>query len=79
MILSKAIEYRINELLKENNLTDYNLSYKAGILNSIISDCRRGKVKDPTLTSIIHICEGLNIQLKNFLLSQLLLLYSLLC
>ena len=59
------------KLLKENNLTAYKLSYKAGISNSIISDCRRGKVKEPTISSIIHICEGLNIQLKDFFDSPL--------
>ena len=71
MILSEAIKYRINEIIKENNLTAYKLSYKAGISNSIISDCRHGKVKEPTLSSIIHICEGLNIQLKDFFDSPL--------
>lgn len=66
MLLSEAINSRINELLKENHLTAYKLSYRAGISNSIISDCRRGKVKEPTISSIIHICEGLNIELKDF-------------
>ena len=66
MLLSDAINQRITELMKENNLTAYQLSYKAGISNSIISDCRRGKVKEPTISSIIHICEGLNIELKDF-------------
>ena len=66
MILSEAIILRINELLKEHNLTVYKLSYRAGISNSIISDCKRGKVKEPTISSIIHICEGLGIELKDF-------------
>lgn len=66
MLLTEAINLRINELLQKNNLTAYKLSYRAGISNSIISDCRRGKVKEPTLSSIIHICEGLNMQLKDF-------------
>ena len=44
MILSEAIKCRINELLDEHDLTAYKLSYLAGISNSIISDCRRGKV-----------------------------------
>lgn len=66
MLLSDAINLRINELLKDNNLTAYKLSYLAGISNSIISDFRRGKVKEPTISSIIHICEGLNISLKDF-------------
>ena len=71
MLLSDAINQRITELMKENNLTAYQLSYKAGISNSIISDCRRGKVKEPTISSIIHICEGLNIELKDFFNSPL--------
>ena len=66
MIISEAIRLRIDELLKENNLTAYRLSYLAGMSASIISDCKRGKVKEPTISSIIHICEGLNIQLKDF-------------
>ncbi len=66
MLLSEAINLRINELLKENNLTVYKLSYRAGISNSIISDCKRGKVKEPTISSIIHICEGFDIELKDF-------------
>ena len=66
MLLSDAINVRIEELLRQNNLTAYKLSYKAGISNSIISDCKRGKVKEPTISSLIHICEGLNIELKDF-------------
>lgn len=66
MLLSDAIKLRLTELLKEYDLTAYKLSYRAGISNSIISDCKRGKVKEPTISSIIHICEGLNIELKDF-------------
>lgn len=66
MLLSDAIILRLNELLKERNLSVYKLSYLAGISNSIISDLKRGKVKEPTISSIIHICEGFNIELKDF-------------
>lgn len=66
MLLPDAINLRISELLKKYNLTVYRLSYRAGISNSIISDCKRGKVKEPTLSSIIHICEGFDIELKDF-------------
>ena len=70
MIISEAIRLRISELLKTNNLTAYKLSYLAGMSASVISDCKRGKVKEPTLSSIIHICEGLDIQLKDFFDSE---------
>lgn len=66
MLISDAINFRIRQLLRENNLTAYKLSYRAGISNSIISDCKRGKVKELSVSSIIHICEGLNIELKDF-------------
>lgn len=66
MLSSEAINLRITELLKERNLSVYKLSYLAGISNSIISDFRRGKVKEPSISSLIHICEGFNISLKEF-------------
>ncbi len=43
MLLPDAINLRINELLKEHKLTVYKLSYRAGISNSIISDCKGEK------------------------------------
>ena len=66
MIISEAVKLRIAELLKQNHLPAYKLSYQAGMSASIISDCMRGKVKEPTISSIIHICEGLDMQLKDF-------------
>lgn len=66
MLLLEAFNRRMDELLKEHNLSVYKLSYRAGIYNSIVSDCKRGKVKEPSLSSIIHICEGFGIELKDF-------------
>ncbi len=71
MIITEAVKLRIEELLKQNNLTAYKLSYRSGMSASILSDCLRGKVKEPTISSIIHICEGLGIQLKDFFDSPL--------
>ncbi len=71
MDISEAIKSRIDELLKENNISAYELSYRGGMSASIISDCKRGKVKVPSISSIIHICEGLNIKLKDFFDSPL--------
>lgn len=67
MLSSEAINLRITELLKERNISVvYKLSYLAGISNSIISNFRRGKVKEPSISSLIHICEGFDISLKEF-------------
>ena len=66
MLSSEAINLRITELLKDHKMSVYKLSYLAGISNSIISDFRRGKVKEPSISSLIHICEGFGISLKEF-------------
>lgn len=71
MNISDAIRFRIDDLLEEYDLTAYRLAYLAGISSSVISDCQRGKVKEPTISTIIHICEGLDIQLKDFFDSEL--------
>ena len=69
--VSEAIKLRIIELLDTNNLSAYKLSYKGGISPSNISDVLRGKVSEPTISTILHICEGANITLKDFFDSKL--------
>ena len=66
MLLPEAIKLRIKELLEMNNLSAYKLAYKSGISPSNISDVLRGKVAEPTISTILHICEGANIELKDF-------------
>ena len=66
MLLSEAIKLRIIELLEINKISAYKLSYKSGISPSNISDVLRGKVSEPTVSTILHICEGVNITLKDF-------------
>lgn len=71
MLLPEAIKLRIIEILNENNLSAYKLSYKGGLSPSNISDVLRGKVSEPTISTILHICEGSNITLKDFFDSEL--------
>lgn len=66
MLLPNAIRLRITTLLKENDLSAYKLAYKSGISPSNISDVLREKVSESTLSTILHICEGLNITLIDF-------------
>ena len=66
MQLSRAIKLRIKRLLKERQMTQYNLSILAGISPSVINDFFRGKVAIPRLDNILHICEALNMDLKEF-------------
>ncbi len=71
MLLPEAIKLRIIELLDENDMSEYKLSYKGGISPSNISDVLRGKVSEPTVSTLLHICEGANISLKDFFDSKL--------
>ena len=71
MLLPEAIKLRIIELLDINNLSAYKLSYKGGISPSNISDVLRGKVTEPTISTILHICKCANINLKDFFVSKL--------
>lgn len=71
MLLPEVIKLRIIELLDENKISAYKLSYKGGISPSNISDVLRGKVLEPTVSTILHICEGANITLKDFFDSKL--------
>ena len=66
MQISRAVKLRLKRLLKENDMSEYNLSILAGISPSIINDFIRGKVSFPRLDNLLHICEGLNITLKEF-------------
>ena len=71
MLLNEAIKLRVIESLEKNNITAYRLAYKGGISPSNISDILRGKVSEPTLSTILHICEGTDITLKDFFDSTL--------
>ena len=66
MQLRDAIIFRIKSLANEYNLTEYSLSIKAGIPPSTLNDFFRGKSILPRIDNILHICEGLNIELKDF-------------
>lgn len=66
MQLREAIIYRIKKLLNEYNITEYALSMQAGIPPSTLNDFFRGKVILPRIDNLLHICEGFDIELKEF-------------
>lgn len=66
MQLREAIIYRIKKLLSEYNISEYALSMQAGIPPSTLNDFFRGKVVLPRIDNLLHICEGFNIELKDF-------------
>lgn len=66
MFLKKAIEIRINNLCKENNISINKLCAICGITQSTIANLKvRPKTNVSTLT-ILRICRGLNINIQVF-------------
>jgi len=66
MQLSRAIKLRIKHLLKEREMSQYNLSILAGVSPPVINDFFRGKGALPRLDNNLHIWEALNMDLKEF-------------
>ena len=66
MQLSDATRKRIKQLLKQNNMKLWDLSKAAGISLPTISDFLKNDTKNLRMDTVLHICEGFNITLKDF-------------
>ncbi|MDE5830433.1 MAG: helix-turn-helix transcriptional regulator [Clostridia bacterium] len=64
MKLSDAVRQRIINLANGNNITLHRLSLESGISYSTLSSFFNGKSKSPKLVTLLHICEGLGIELN---------------
>lgn len=71
MKLSNAVRERIISLANERNITLHKLSLNSGIAYSTLSSFINGKCKSPNLITLLHICEGLGIELKEFFSDKL--------
>lgn len=66
MKLSDAIRKRIKFYLKEKNMNIWKLCKMSGIPCSTISTFMSGKTELLKIDTLLHICEGFNITLKEF-------------
>ena len=66
MQLSQAIQERIIDICKQNDISLNELSKKANLTNSTVYSIFYGKSKNPKLSTILAICEGCNINLTDF-------------
>ena len=66
MQLSSAIRIRINNLLKEKNMNVWRLYKATGVPPSTLSYFLSGKRELIGLKTLLHVCEGFNIELKDF-------------
>lgn len=66
MDLSNAIRQRVTNIASDEKISIHKLSTLSGIPYSTVKSFMVGKSKNMTLTTILHICEGSNMQLKDF-------------
>ncbi len=66
MLLSDAIRKRITILLKKNHMNLWKLYKKTGIPMSTLSSFMRKDRELLSLKTLLHICEGFEITLKDF-------------
>ena len=66
MQLSDATRKRIKFLLKEKKMKLWDLSKAAGISLPTISDFLKNDTKNLRMDTMLHICEGFNMTLKDF-------------
>ena len=66
MQLSDATRKRIKQLLEKNNMKLFDLSKAAGVSLPTISDFLKNDTKNLRMDTLLHICEGFNITLKDF-------------
>lgn len=66
MQLSEAVQKRIINPCKERNITLNKLATNSGLSYSTVFSIFYGKSNSPKLATILHICEGFNIELTDF-------------
>jgi len=64
--LSQAISQKILNICDEKNITPNKLASICCLTQSTVQNLIAGKSNNPKLLTIIRICEGLNISLKDF-------------
>ena len=66
MTLSQAIINRILELQQNKQITTNKLATLSGLAQPTVRDVLYGVSKFPKINTILHICEGLDINLREF-------------
>lgn len=66
MHLNEAVAKRITQLCRERSVSVNKLSAMCGLRQSTVSNILNGNSKNPTITSIKKICDGVEISLSDF-------------
>ena len=71
MTIGDAVVRRIFQLCDSRNITINHLSLISGITQSTLSNVVSGRRKNPTISTIQKICDGLDISIQEFFTSPL--------
>lgn len=71
MKLNKAVSMRLQELLKERNMTQYQLSMRSGLPKSTIGNIVNCQFDSVKLRVIHEMCQGLELSISDFFDSHL--------
>lgn len=71
MKLNQAVSTRLSEILKEKDMTQYQLHIKSGVPKSTIGNIINCSYDSVKLRVIHEICQGLNIGIDTFFASPL--------
>ena len=71
LTLEQAIRKRILELAKERNITINKVSTLSGMPHTTLLLFMNNETHDPRISTLLHICEAFNMDLKDFFDSSL--------
>lgn len=66
MTLQEAVKDRVLKLCKQRNITINKLSTLSGMAQSTVNSLVDGRSENPKLLTILRICLGLDMELKEF-------------
>ncbi len=66
MKLNEAVSQRLQELLKERGMTQYQLSMKSGVPKSTIGNVVNCMYDSVKLRIIHELCQGMNLNISDF-------------
>lgn len=66
MKLNRAVSEKLIKIIREKDITVNKLASICCLTQSTVDSLINGKSKNPKLLTIVRICDGLNIRLKDF-------------
>ncbi len=71
MKIQKAVSEKLTKIMIERNITINKLANISCLTQSTVDSLINGKSKNPTLLTILRICDGLEIKLSDFFNDEL--------